>query len=99
MIYELNEKNFDESIEHGIKLVEFYASWCPYCRQEDNVLNALTNTWVGKVNSDNNSKLVVRHQIMGYPTFLLFKNGIEKARFSGFHDKNEIEKIIFSYTK
>ena len=99
MIHDLNEKNFDENIEYGIKLVEFYASWCPYCRQEDGVLNALNNIWIGKVNADNNSKLVSEHQIMGYPTFLLFKNGMERARFSGFHDKKEIEDIVSSYSK
>lgn len=99
MIYDLNEKNFDEKIKDGIKLVEFYASWCPYCRQEENIINNLNNIWLGKVNSDNNSKLVSEHQIMGYPTFLLFQNGIEIARFSGFHNKEEIEDIIKSYIK
>lgn len=99
MIYDLNEKNFDDKIKDGIKLVEFYASWCPYCRQEENIINNLNNIWLGKVNSDNNSKLVSEHQIMGYPTFLLFQNGIEIARFSGFHNKEEIEDIIKSYIK
>ncbi len=99
MIYDLNEKNFDENIKNGEKLVEFYASWCPYCRQEENIINNLNNIWVGKVNADNNSKLVSEHQIMGYPTFLLFQNGVEIARFSGFHDKNEIENIVKSYIK
>ena len=99
MIYDLNEKNFDEKIKDGIKLVEFYASWCPYCRQEENIINNLNNIWLGKVNSDNNSKLVSEHQIMGYPTFLLFQNGIEIARFSGFHNKEEIEDIVKSYIK
>ena len=50
MIYDLNEKNFDEKIKDGIKLVEFYASWCPYCRQEENIINNLNNIWLGKVN-------------------------------------------------
>ena len=99
MIYDINDKNFDEKIIGGVKLVEFYASWCPYCRQEDNILNALNNIWIGKVNADNNSKLVAEYQIMGYPTFLLFENGVEIARFSGFHAKEEIESIIASYIK
>ena len=99
MIFDLNEKNFDENIKNGIKLVEFYASWCPYCRQEESVLRELPDVWVGKINADNNSKLVSEHQIMGYPTFLLFENGVEKVRFSGFHTKDEIKNLIASYAK
>ena len=99
MIYDLSEKNFAENIKNGAKLIEFYASWCPYCREEDLVLNAMDNIWVGKVNSDNNSKLVADYQIMGYPTFLLFKDGVERARFSGYHTKKEIEDIVSSYIK
>lgn len=28
MIKELNENNFEENIKSGLKLVEFYATWC-----------------------------------------------------------------------
>lgn len=32
MIVELNEQNFDENAAHGLKLVEFYTTWCIYCK-------------------------------------------------------------------
>ena len=34
MIVELNEQNFDKEIESGLKLIEFYATWCSYCMKQ-----------------------------------------------------------------
>lgn len=97
MLVELNEKNFNENVEQGLKLVEFYAPWCGYCKKQDMVFNELPNFWVGKINGDINRELVKTFNISGYPSFVLFKNGEIKAEFSGFYDKNSLVMKLAQY--
>ena len=63
MIVELNEKNFDQNIKNGLKLVEFYASWCGYCKKERPVMEELSanNIWIGTVDVDTNPDLAARY--------------------------------------
>lgn len=34
MIVELDEQNFEENTNKGLKLVEFYTTWCMYCKKQ-----------------------------------------------------------------
>ena len=34
MIVELDEQNFEENANKGLKLVEFYTTWCMYCKKQ-----------------------------------------------------------------
>ena len=49
MLVELNEKNFEDNIKSGLKLVEFYAPWCGFCQKQRPVLSDLSdnNIWIG----------------------------------------------------
>lgn len=87
MIKELNENNFEENIKSGLKLVEFYATWCGYCQKQRPILKELSenNIWIGTVDSDKNPNLVKKYGVSGYPTFILFKEGKVIAALSGYH--------------
>ena len=92
MIVELNEKNLNENIKNGLKLVEFYASWCGYCKKQRPILDELSanNIWIGLVNVDRNPNLGERFGISGFPSFLLFKEGKIIAALSGYHEKSQL---------
>ena len=92
MIVELNEKNFNENIKNGLKLVEFYASWCGYCKKQRPILDELSanNIWIGLVDVDRNPNLGERFGISGFPSFLLFKEGKIIAALSGYHEKSQL---------
>lgn len=92
MIKELNENNFEENIKSGLKLVEFYATWCGYCQKQRPILKELSenNIWIGTVDSDKNSNLVKKYGVSGYPTFILFKEGKVIAALSGYHEKSQL---------
>lgn len=92
MIVELNEKNFDQNIKNGLKLVEFYASWCGYCKKERPVMEELSanNIWIGTVDVDTNPDLAARYGITGFPSFLLFKEGRIIAALAGYHEKSQL---------
>ena len=97
MIIELNEENFDKNIKDGLKLVEFYAPWCTYCKRQDLVFEELPNIWVGKINGEKSLNLSKAFNIQGYPSFVLFKGGKILAEFSGYHDKNNLLMKLVNY--
>ena len=92
MIVELDEKNFDKKTKTGLKLIEFYASWCGYCKKQRPVIEELSanNIWIGTVNVDSNPDLAERFNITGFPAFLLFKEGKIIAALSGYHEKSQL---------
>ena len=99
MLQELNEKNFDENINDGIKLVTFTAPWCSFCQKQKPILKEISdnNIWIGEVNPDENPALVRKYGITGFPAFLLFKNGNVIASFAGYRTKYELLNTLLGY--
>lgn len=74
---------------HTYLIADFYATWCPPCKQIAPIYSQLatTNSASGKfsfvkVNVDEQRELAAQHGITAMPTFLLFKDGkkIEEIR-------------------
>ena len=94
MIVEIDEKNFRETVSKGLKLIVFSAKWCSYCQKQNEVFKELPDIWVGKIDGDKNLGLVSQFGIMGFPTFILFKDGEVLTKFSGFKNKFELMNIL-----
>lgn len=82
MEYRFTEDNFEaEVLKSDVPvLVDFYADWCGPCKMMMPVVEKLAETYegkakVGKVNSDEESALAAKYNIMSIPSFLVFKNG------------------------
>lgn len=101
MIVELDERNFDEQISHGLKLVEFYTTWCIYCKNQRIELEDLKNSdvWIGIVDADESPEIAEKFGIKGFPTFILLKNGEKIAQFAGFHKKSQLLNRLMNYIK
>lgn len=99
MIVELNEENFDKEALHGLKLIEFYATWCVYCKRQRIEMIDLeeSDIWIGIVDGDESPNIIKKYKIDGYPTFVLLKDGEEVARFAGFHDKSQLLARLTNY--
>ena len=97
MLKTLTKENFNEEIKTGLKLVEFYATWCGYCAKEEDELLQMDKIYVGQVDVDKNPELVKRLGIHSFPTFLVFQNGREMERFSGFRKKEDLMNILIKY--
>ena len=99
MLQELNEKNFDENVKNGIKLVSFTADWCGFCQKQKPILKEIADNdiWIGIVDSDRNMSLVKKYGISAFPAFLLFKNGNLIANFAGFRTKYELLNTLLGY--
>ncbi len=96
MLQELNEKNFDDNISTGKKLVEFFSPTCGYCKMQRPVLEELSKSglWIGTVDFEQSPALVQLYNVTAFPSFILFENGEIMHRFQGLQSKYDIMNIL-----
>ena len=74
--------------------VDFWAPWCGSCKMLSNVLETIEDVKIGKVNVDENENVAKKYDILNLPTCILFQDGKEINRFSGYKNKEQIEQFI-----
>ncbi len=82
-VIEARDDNFDELIENGVSIIDFYSTHCGPCRALLPMLLEVEGDLpfinLIKVNTDFCPELTDRFQIMSLPTLYLAKDG--KTRF------------------
>ena len=93
-----NEENFDNLVNNGIVLVDFYADWCSPCKMLATQLEQLednrNNAKIIKINVDENQELARKYGIMSIPALMLFKDGKLIDNKIGYTTKDEIIEWI-----
>lgn len=100
-IVNLTAENFQTEVMEARApvLIDFWASWCGPCKMMSPVVDEIAeemgvNAKVCKVNIDEQSELAGKFNVMSIPTFILIKDGQEKARKVGAMPKAELSKIF-----
>ena len=91
----LEKENFNELINKGACLVDFYAEWCGPCKMLMPILEELDEKRnIIKVNVDEHEDLAREYRVMSIPTLIFFKDGEKKEELVGFRSKEELIPYI-----
>lgn len=95
----VTQANFDEVINDGVVLVDFYADWCGPCKMLAPVLDELAEEFAGtaqvvKVNVEEDNELAAKYQVQSIPSIKVFKNGQLVNETMGFQPKANLAKMI-----
>jgi len=100
-IINATDDNFKkEVLEAAIPvLVDFWAPWCGPCRMVAPHIEAIAETYLGKVkivkiNIDENPQTPSAYNVRGIPTLLIFKNGKLQATKVGALTKNQLTDFL-----
>ncbi len=95
---DLNSGELKGFIGKGNVVVDFWAPWCGPCKMLGPVFDEVSQELEGinfaKANIDEVGEDAIELGIRGVPTILLFKDGEEVHRISGFLPKEELSSQI-----
>ena len=100
MIIHLESENYDEIVNNGLVVVDFFATWCGPCKMLSPVLEDVArdmNIKIVKVDIDDHLDIAKRFGIMSVPTLLVYKDGNVVDKLVGFMPKELIENKLSNY--
>ena len=102
MAIDLNRDSYESEVltAKELVLVDFWGPQCRPCLALMPVVEELERQYegrlkVGKVNAVENRMLCAKLRVVGLPTFIIYKGGVEVKRLTGEHiTKNEFIEAI-----
>ena len=97
MVEAISENEFEEKVK-GRCLVDFHTTWCGPCKMLGPVLEEVskehTEMSFYKVDLDENAGIAGKFGITTVPTMILFEEGKQIKKASGFMNKEKIAEFI-----
>jgi len=103
-IVNITDTTFQETIQEGLVLVDFWAPWCGPCKMIAPILEELSakvgdSLTVAKVNVDDNPEKAGEYGVMSIPTLKVFKDGKDIGTYIGLRPLEELEAIVHQHLK
>lgn len=103
-VIELNDEIFNSEVINSATpvLVDFYATWCDYCKKQLTVLDELAKVFDGKVkiakiNIDENKTKTLEYGVCSVPGIFIFNNGNIVKQLIGFYSQSQLSEILNKY--
>lgn len=100
-VMELSASNFEGVVAQGVTFVKFFAPWCGHCKRLAPTWDDLARKFaakaevkVAKVDCTIYEALCNSHEVQGYPTLVLFKDGKRVAEFNGARDLEALYEFV-----
>lgn len=96
----IDNSNFNETIEEGVCLVDFFAEWCGPCRMIAPLIEQLAeenSIKICKADTEVNSEAAVKFGIRSIPAVLIFKDGELMETLMGAQSKQTYQNVINKY--
>lgn len=95
----LGDGDFDQAVQSGVVLVDFWAEWCGPCKAIAPLLDQIATEYQGrlriaKVDVDSNQATAMRYGVRSIPTLMLFRNGVVEAQQVGLLSKDNLKKLL-----
>ena len=95
----INFVNWEEHVNSGFILLDFWAEWCSACMAQDRLYEELAEKYsgklkIGKVHVGDNRVLSDKFGVRNVPFLILMNNGKEIARMPGIESKEYLVGLI-----
>lgn len=98
-LIKVTDSDFNEQVQNGVKLVDFWATWCGPCKMIAPVLEELAQDFDGKadvlkLDVDENPNNAAKFEVMSIPTLIVFKDGKPVDKVVGFQPKENLAEVL-----
>jgi len=94
---------FDSKIASGVSIVFFHATWCSKCAAQRPAVEGLTkdtelnDVYFAQVDYEKNQDIRTKYKVSGFPTILIFKDGVEVHDLAGTgHSQQKLTDLLIA---
>jgi len=98
-LHQVDAAGFDLATQsEGPVLVKIFATWCGPCKLLGPVVEAVAEKNLGiaflELDIDKSPEIPTKLKLSGVPVLLLYKDGNEVGRLTGFHGEAKVQELI-----